>query len=368
MPKQTHITEAVLSADSSDKSIIHVATIATKTMKHIFFVHSHICYAVSLGVIEHERLPWNDVIFITDRSYKIPDKSKSAATAPDERWFSIERNIITGWRNIRKIENHINMICPENFEYYCPHTLSPFHNFMADHPKCEAIHVIEEGTASYLTIDQINNIFSPHQLNWKKTLWSRLFYSGRFHTHYFYRNDISKAYCTHESAFPDISHKITLALDLSRAFKNDLTAGLKIVLALDSTVETKCATPEAYINGLTGMVEHIRNNKTAVEAIQVKLHPYQYVNREFADQLLAMLRVYLGPIRVIELSPDTAIEAMKPSPGARLYLGISSLSIYATRNGIPCYSFAQRIAKDDSKYCERLAQQPKVFFDSVSFI
>lgn len=337
-------------------------------MKHIFFVHSHTCYAVCLGVIEHENLAWNDVIFVTDRSYKIPDKSRTAIPAPDESWFSIERNIFTGRRKLRQIDQYIRKLCPTEFEYYCPHTLTPFNNFMADHSNCHAINVIEEGTASYLTTDQINRIFSPHRLSWKKRLWSELFYAGRFHTNNFYRKDISKAYCTHEIAFPDRPHKTKLPLNFATAFEIDLAEGLKAVLALDSAVETKYSTPENYMNGIRTLIEHIKNNETGVELLQVKLHPYQYVNREFADQVLAMLSSSLDPIRIIELSPDTAIEAMRPSPGARLFLGISSLAIYATRNGISCYSFAQNIAKDDLKYRERLAQQPQVFFDSVKFI
>lgn len=336
--------------------------------QHIFFVHSHICYAVCLGIIAHEKLPLNDVIFITDRNYRIPDHSKTATPALDEHWFTIEKNIFKGWENMRRIEGYIHSLCQTEFEYYCPHTLSHFNNFMANHPKCRAIHMIEEGCNSYLSTNQINTIHPPRKPDWKSGLWSRLFYKGRFHTTAFYSTAIAKAYCTHEEAFPDSPNRIILPLDFSRTFKDGLAAELRNVLALDSAVETKYASAENYMSGIRKLVEHIKSNETKVEELQVKLHPYQYVKREFADQVLALLRRELSPLHIIELSPDTAIEAMKPAPGARLYLGISSLSIYATRIGIPCYSFAQEIAHGDSKYRARLAQQPKAFFDSVHFI
>lgn len=336
-------------------------------MKHIFFVHSHICYAMSRAIIKFKNLSPDEVIFIVDRNYTLLDKTSASLANPPEDWFAMEKNIVKGWQKHLRIEKYIQWLCSTEFEYYCPHTLLNFSNFLADHPNCKATHLIEEGTASYLSTEHINTIHPPVELDWKNQIFSKLFYAGRYRTRIFYRKDISKAYCTDANAFPDQPNKVVLPLDLQESLGQWQTNELKIVLALDSAVETKYASPQSYMTGIQRLIEHLQSSKTA-DTLQVKLHPYQYVNRSFADLVLARLQSALEPMRVIELPPDAAIETMTPIPGARLYLGISSLSIYAKRNGLPCYSFADTIAQTDRSYGARLEQQPRAFFESVRFI
>ena len=280
----------------------------------------------------------------------------------------LEKNVFHGWSNIRKFENYVKVITTDKFHFYYPHTYNAFSNFMADHSNCHRHHLIEEGTASYLTTAEINLIQPPITLNWKNSLWSKLFYRGRFHTLSFYRDDHFHAYCTSELAFPGKQGKAVLNINFHSIFQAQKLQTLQAVLVLDSSVETKYAEPKSYIIGIQHLIKELQGKRYQFEILYVKLHPYQYVNRFFADRVLKKLRDALGNDFVRELPPDTAVEAIPWRRGTKLYLGVSSMSIYANRNGAECYSFAKTIAKIDTRYAHRLQQQPKEFLDSVMFI
>lgn len=321
-----------------------------------------------MAVIHQRKCLLTDAIFVTDRNYDLPEKTGRSVKAPPENWFAFEKNIFKGWKNIAKFESFLNELCPTPFEFYCPHYLNPFNNFMADHPRCHAHHLIEEGLASFLDTKSINTIHSPQHPNWKRNIWSTLFYNNRFHELSFYRTDSSTAYCTDPRAFPDQTTRVVLATDFSNIFKNRGAPEMHGVLALDSAVETKYATALNYLAGIRRLIAHLQNTLPADQVLHVKLHPYQYVNRYFADEVLATLRNSLGQNRVVELPPWVALEAINPFDDAKIYMGISSLSIYAQRSGIKCYSFAQAIAELDDRYRSRLQQQPLIFRKTVEFI
>ena len=337
-------------------------------MKHIFFVHSHICYAISVAVIGQEKIAMEDIVFVTDRSYNPPESRWKTLPSPPNEWFTLEKNVFLGWKKMRKFENYVEAITAGKFHFYYPHTLNIFSNFMADHRNCYRHHLIEEGTASYLTTSEINLIHPPLVLNWKHRIWSKVFYRGHFHGLSFYRDDQSRAYCSSALAFPGKRGKVVLNLNFQDIFQSQNIQNLQAVLVLDSSVETKYAEPENYMIGIQRLIEKLQEKHHQHQILYVKLHPYQHVKRNFADKVLKKLRAALDNISVQELPQDTAIEAITWRHGTRLYLGVSSLSVYAKRNGGECYSFAQKIAKADARYALRLRQQPKVFLDSVTFI
>ena len=335
-------------------------------MKHIFFVHSHICFAIARAIIDKKSLPISDVTLITDRNYYPPNNKWLVTVVPPNELFIFERNILKGRANIKSIERYIKQISVDKFEYYCPHTLNPFSNFIIHHPNCVANHLIEEGTNSYLDSAEINKIHSPLRLTWRQKLWSFLFYSSRFKVCSFYPEHYLNAYCTSSHAFPGKINKVVLNIDFSLIY-NKSRLDVSNILVLDSAVETKYSDPENYLHGIKSLIFYINNNLPKNTVIGIKLHPYQYCDRWFADRIFLILADALGTDRIVELAADTSIESVDWSGGGHLFLGMSSLSIYAKRAGCKCYSYARVIASHDEKYRHRLAHQPQAFIDSVNF-
>lgn len=340
----------------------------TFPMKHVFFVHSHICYAITVSVIDHRALRPANVLLITDRKYEPPSEVWARVESPPEDWHRFEKNVFVGRKLIGQLEHFVAEHCGDAFEYYCPHTLSPFNDFMARHRACKAYHLMEEGTNSYLSHEEIDSILPPAQVPLKWRLWSLAFYGGLQRTHSFFGPGPTHAYCSSDDAFPTIASRVVLPLDFQRIFPRAAPAGMSSILCLSSAVETHLCSPEHFLEGIARLIEFHRATRPAGEPLYVKRHPYQWVETAFFERLMESLKHGLGHNAVHELPADVAVESIRWTPGMRLYVGLTSLAIYASRNGATCYSYAKTIARNDEAYRRRLQQQPKAFLDTVKFI
>lgn len=337
-------------------------------MKHIFFVHSHICFAISTTIIEQQAIAAGDVLLITDRHYVPPTSDWASVECPPEKWLRFEKNVWVGRKLIQQLEDFVARHGGGSFQYYCPHTLSPFNDFMARHRNCKAYHLIEEGTASYLTHSEVNAVLPPFNPAWKRRLWSALFYRGLQRTRSFFGPGPGLAYGSSDETFPSIASKRVLPLDFPRIFRPPAGEAVQSLLCLSSEVETHACEPKHFMVGIERLIEFHRATQPQGEVLHVKRHPYQVLESAFADRVIFTLKNSLGEASVRELSPETAVEAIRWDVGKRMYLGLTSLAIYARRNGANCYSFAKTIAEHDVRYRRRLQQQPQAFLKAVEFI
>lgn len=337
-------------------------------MKHLFFVHSHICFAISAAIIEQQAIAAGDVLLITDRNYIPPQSEWTSVVCPPEDWLRFEKNVWVGRRLIQQLEDFVATHGGGSFQYYCPHTLSPFNDFMARHRCCRAYHLIEEGTASYLTHGEVVAVFPPFHPAWKRRLWSALFHGGLQRSRSFFGPGPGLAYGSSDETFPSIASKRVLPLDFQRIFRPTAGENVQSLLCLSSEVETHICEPAHCLVGIERLIEFHRATRPQGEVLHVKRHPYQVMDSAFADHVILTLKSSLGEDSVRELQPDTAVEAIRWDSGKRIYLSLSSLAIYASRNGANCYSFAKTIAEHDVRYRRRLQQQPRAFLNAVEFL
>ena len=125
-------------------------------MKYIFTIHSHITFLSALGVVEHELLDKDKVIFICS-SYDPPiihNSKISLVKSLDEtesKYNILQRilNLNYGKGSDRYISN---LLGGENFRAYID-LMSMFNRFLVTHKSCEQFHFIEEGIVNYGNYD-----------------------------------------------------------------------------------------------------------------------------------------------------------------------------------------------------------------------
>ncbi len=229
--------------------------------------------------------------------------------------------------------------------------------------------LIEEGLSSYNSIDEMNVMTPPVRLTGKQKILSRFFYFGRFGDRVFFKHDCLETYATSVQAFPDFPLTITVDINDGKIGRySDLAREVEYLLILDSTVETKAVSADNFIRGFSHLISHFSSQRFSGKSIHVKLHPYQYVDRWFADQLILYLKQQLPKCNIVEIPSDVSIETLSAAGRADLYVGITSLALYASRQGRKVYSFARRIGELEPGYLLKLEQQPKVFSEAVEFL
>lgn len=338
--------------------------------KHLFFVHSHITFQVAVAIVREKRLASKDIIFLAGRGFDPQDANYPVLPFPfPDDYFLVYKNLFRGWRYLREFDAFISNLCKEEFIYYCPHTYSIFHPILASHNLYRGYCLIEEGLSSYNSIDEMNVMTPPVRLSSKQKLLSQLIYAGRFSDRIFFKRDCLDTYATSHRAFPDFPLTVTLAInEKERAGYLSIAEEVEHLVVLDSTVETRSVSAENFISGFSCVVSHFSDERFYGKRLHVKLHPYQYVNRWFADQVIEYLRCQLPKCTVIEIPSEVSIETLAMSSRVVLYVGITSLAIYASRQGRKVYSFARRIGELEPSYLLKLDQQPKIFSEAVEFL
>ena len=152
-------------------------------MKHIFLIHSHTLFLTSLGVIEKEKLPKEDVIFVYSRNYKcILDIDYKSYDFSDE----IEKTyyIMLSWsrkhflvdKKVRRellnfFDSFLNKQCSEGFSLYVCHLQAFANQIFATNELCRECFFIQEG-GRVMTPDVTNRI------KWFCSLYNKLFLKG----------------------------------------------------------------------------------------------------------------------------------------------------------------------------------------------
>ena len=339
-------------------------------IKHLFFVHSHITFQVAIAIMRKKRIARKDTIFLAGRGFDPKDVDFPVVALPfSDDYFLVYKNFFKGWGYLMEFDAFLSSLCNGEFIFYCPHTYSLFSPIVASHRMHRGYSLIEEGLSSYNSIDEMNVMTPPVRLTRKQKILSRFFYLGRFGDRVFFKRDCLETYATSAQAFPDFPSTITVDINDGKMGRySDFAREVESLLILDSTVETKAVSADNFIRGFRHIIAHFSGEQFSGKSIHVKLHPYQYVDRWFADQLIEHLKQQLPHCKIIEIPSDVSIENLTVACRADLYVGITSLALYAAREGRKVYSFARRIGELEPGYLLKLSQQPKVFSDAVEFL
>lgn len=339
-------------------------------MKHLFFVHSHITFLIAVSIVQEKCISHDDCVFLGGRSFDPKNSRYPVIQFPfSDDFFLIYKNIFKGFCFIKIFDRFIEGLCQGDFIFYCPHTYFMFSPLVDTHHLNKGYCLIEEGLTSYTSIKEMSQIAPEVRLSENQKLLSKLIYRSRYSNRVFFRTDCLMAYCTDIKAFPDQPRKELVNIKSCQVVESEEFAKeIDTLLVFDSSVETKAVTADNFIDGFYYVIKHLSHQNFAGKKIHFKLHPYQYVERWFVDRFVKYLREQLPRSSIVELPPEVSVESIAIFGNADIYLGISSLAVYASRHGNRVYSFAKRIGECDPRYFLKLKQQPQIFYDSVVFI
>ena len=113
-------------------------------MKHIFLVHSSITYLMALSVICKEKLQISDIRILSFRNVGFP---KVVPILCSENEMKNGRR----WNYVKNFDKIIGEIAEgEKYDAYIP-SMSDNARLLVTNALCREFHIIEEGTASYIT-------------------------------------------------------------------------------------------------------------------------------------------------------------------------------------------------------------------------
>ena len=137
-------------------------------MKHIFIIHSHTVFLTAMGVVELERIPFSDVIFVYGRNYKqslieLPFKTYDISDCYERCksiLLSVSKRVLISYSGIRKetecVDNFIEKEVNDDFIAYLPHLSFPLFQLFATNKRCTNCRFLQEG-GKYVVSSMIGN-------------------------------------------------------------------------------------------------------------------------------------------------------------------------------------------------------------------
>ncbi len=332
-------------------------------MRHVFFIHSHITWLVSLGVIRHRGLTRQAVLFVCSRGYITPDAEFERIDFPDRGWLLTWRP--DKWvHDRRELTQFIDSVAQNaDFQWYLPHTGFLFFRAFVRHPRCHGFHLIEEGLGSYFTRDALREsmqrapVSMPGWKGWLQRQWARFRPPELADTRYLF------AYGCTDEAFPGYARRIKVELvEKSQPGDEDIVT----VLVLDNLVEVGLVDPDTFFRCLDELM--VRLAKEDRKKVYFKPHPGQYVDPRYMPHLRKVLQDNPYGVDFRELPASYCLELLAATGRPNFYVFISSMGYYAAISGCQVYSMASRLAAIDVRYKVIMDIIPEVMSRRVTFL
>ncbi|WP_158975122.1 polysialyltransferase family glycosyltransferase [Cellulophaga sp. L1A9] len=250
-------------------------------MKHIFFLHSHITYFVSIAVINYKKINKQDILFVTARNYTNNTLKNLKTIDLSKEYDELNRIYINKFYSIypyiKKFDKKLKFeLKQESFTAYLPHVENKLMQLFATHKNCKAFNIIEEGGTSYaphFMTFQFNNIWESVI---KKTFNSilsvfnnRFYYVKVYDIRTFKKSEPTIFYSIDDRAFQGLPYTIKLIPsieDISISYKIDNS----YALVLEGAVEQGNLNFNTLLKGIIEII-----SKEKFEKIYIKYHPVQ---------------------------------------------------------------------------------------------
>lgn len=291
-------------------------------VKHIFYIHSHITYAVSLGVLDHLNIEKKDVAFIYPKRYyseKLEEYNNISIPAEFESYCENYKNPIHTINQIKKLYIWLEQNKIYKFHIYIPQKQIPTVKLLISQKYCEGYSFIEEGLAAYN-----RELFRPQSHDFKSKIKSILYPWNRIGNGYLFDDRYSRIYCTKETAFWDLPRKTVISPRFDCLPRADIDIPENShIFALSPLAPLNKYLASAYVATLIEELNKVNNQR-----IFYKLHPDQYRNEEET-----LFEEIFSKFNSVKLSESFCIEALCNSDKEiNLHLFASSIAIYADNN------------------------------------
>lgn len=340
-------------------------------MKHIFFVHSHITYLVSLSVIKHESIDKSNCIFLMDRGYKKNNSDIVCYDFPFQtypEYFILHFFFWKGLKKLANLDNFISKICREKFIIYFPETEYGFFGLIISNKNCEGFNIIEEGLAAYWEKSIFDKEHPVNKINKGQKILAFFNYLGRISTHIcFFDDRYQKIYCISNFAFRGYERRVVLSLSYGIASNSVVDAFSRAnILVFDAVVEYSVVKLEIFLSALDVFLNTLSSN--GVSSMYFKFHPQQYVNTECSKHIRNIFDSFNTLIDFKEIPSDLCLEEIAIQAKPNFYINVSSVGLYACFFGCTVYSYAEFIADNEPTYREKIQKLPDIFHKKIKFL
>lgn len=329
-------------------------------MKHVFLIHSHICYFMAISIIDKNNISKLDVLFLTSRNYK-PLYSDIKTINIDNITNNTSKlniyKIINIDKQIKKIDKILKDCKCNSFYAYVPHMSILISQILVSNKNCVNFAYIEEGLAYY-----VKRNYSEHFLkfpSYLKTLFRIYNYLNKrielghsaFGAFKSFKNPI---YYLIKSEFAPNNKNVKLIELTYPKFSNINYTNIDNILILGAHYEYNLIS-STY--ALKKCYEKIIDSMNINSTIYVKKHPstsektLQLIN-EIVNKKKLQLTYITSPVELImmtkkALNENISIGSIDSSllfysnilyPKAKIYIGFRFLmnidKIYRTRSSM----------------------------------
>lgn len=314
-------------------------------MKHLIFVHSHLSYSVINQYFVENNINPADCLFILAARYShLPEGNnyKNFIRFPEEllpdgykRVFH-NNNIITGYKNIRYIEELINTYFHgDSFYMYQTTTTHDCFSALVTMKQCKGYYLVEEGSASYYHKSEVPKQFHGISAICVSILSKILprFYALKSSSFSFNNKYFLGTVATTRNAFPDFpGEHIIINPPFTKVVLDYVP---DVILSIDSSIMISLG--NVFPAELYKKVAEFFSRQ-GYKKIAYKFHPKYFADPELAESYRKGLSAIFGK-DIVELDEKCQLENYFLSYPIDFCSDFSSVGIYASNFGRKCYSY-----------------------------
>lgn len=319
--------------------------------KHVFYVHSHITYYISMAIINEIKISESEVLFIKSRAYENNSLDNSKCIDITDIHDSIDKigklDFFKTYKYIKKIDNLIDSKIPNiDFSVYLPMVRHKAMQIIASNKNCKQINIIEEGVIAYskyfMHFKEKNVLLAIGKYivnNFLNIGRGRFYFIKPFDIRKFIKKNQPIFYTVSNQGFKGLPFKIKkIELISDKNFSFELKGN--IVMVLEGAVEQGNLGLETFISSIEEM---LRVNTQNEKKISIKFHPAQSdANKEKIINSCKKLG-----IKPQNIPNHVSFEQLALKNKNLLVIGFStSLLFYARELGCKVISYEYLLIKD----------------------
>jgi len=249
------------------------------------------------------------------------------------------------------------------FHFYCPHTGIPYIYLFLNEKLCDGFSFIEEGSASYNTLEFANSpsYSGTHSC---KGILSRLqwfvHFGNRVPSHRpFFNTAYAHCYGSCDLAFPNFPRRTTLDI---HQFTKKPALDIQHMLVLSAAVEQGFMTEDEML-GHIGRVLNFMVEE-GVQKSYFKLHPCQKGPQTTEPSIRQLLQEFDDGLSFVELPRDLYLEDLLGCDKMTFNdVAYSSAGLYAALAGQKVIRFSDWLLESDSKMSELVRSAPRIYYE-----
>lgn len=318
-------------------------------MKHVFLIHSHITFLVSMGTIELLRIDPKDIIFLYGRNYNIScvsipyktiDISNIYKPFANFNWsFSIQNQYIN------TIDTFVSTYISVPYYLYIPHTAFAIFQILLTNELCKGLNLIQEGAVTYFKRNFKLKIFLKNisTIVNRKRIWFQC--NWNIPNRFYFEKEVVRTFACSKNYYKSLRSAQNYIINIPQYQLTIKINSFYPIFVFETAVEVHLIEKEIYMNACKKMIAECAENNN-----YIKFHPNQ--NEENKE----LIRSFFGKKSFQELPMDVPFELILSSYKNLTVCGFTSSLMF----------FAKELKHKTINYTEELTRNSKKFAKYVS--